>query len=225
MIQVLQINKSYGRQQVLKNVCVSFSQGLIHGIVGRNGSGKTQLFKVICGYVLPDSGEVQVAGQRIGKDRRFPEKMGLLIESPGFLPGYSSLFNLQMLAAMNTRLNKQNLLSLLHQAGLLDAAHKKVGKYSLGMRQRLGLAQALMGKPRLLILDEPFNGLDKRGVEEVRSLLLGLKQEGVTILLARHNPDDIRLLCDTVHEMDAGVLSTVPRPTPDRNGASSSCLR
>ena len=103
MIQVLQINKSYGRQQVLKNVCVSFSQGLIHGIVGRNGSGKTQLFKVICGYVLPDSGEVQVAGQRIGKDRRFPEKMGLLIESPGFLPGYSSLFNLQMLAAMNTR--------------------------------------------------------------------------------------------------------------------------
>ena len=93
------------------------------------------------------------------------------------------------------------------------------------MRQRLGLAQALMGKPRLLILDEPFNGLDKRGVEEVRSLLLGLKQEGVTILLARHNPDDIRLLCDTVHEMDAGVLSTVPRPTPDRNGASSSCLR
>lgn len=209
MIQVRQINKSYGRQQVLKDVSVTFDQGRIHGIVGRNGSGKTQLFKAICGYVLPDSGEVKVAGQRIGKDRRFPEGMGLLIESPGFLPGYSGLFNLQMLAAMNTRLSKQDLLSLLDQVGLKDAAHKKVGKYSLGMRQRLGLAQALMGSPRLLILDEPFNGLDKRGVEEVRSLLLGLKLEGVTILLASHNPDDIRLLCDTVHEMDAGVLSQV----------------
>jgi len=207
MIEISRVNKFYGKQQVLKDVSVSFRPGLIHGLVGRNGSGKTQLFKVICGFVLPDSGEVRVEGRRIGRERRFPQSMGLLIESPGFLPGYSGLFNLQMLAAMNTRLSKSELLAILGQVGLGEAAHRKVGKYSLGMRQRLGLAQALMGRPRLLILDEPFNGLDKRGVEEVRGMLRGLKADGVTILLASHNPEDIRLLCDSVHEMDAGLIS------------------
>ena len=208
-IQIKQVSKAYGRQQVLKNISVSFEQGRIHGLVGRNGSGKTQLFKAICGYVLPDSGEVWVQGKRIGKEADYPPSLGLLIEQPGFLPGYTGLFNLEMLAAMNTRLGRRELLACLELVGLTGAAKKKVSRYSLGMRQRLGLAQALMGNPNLLILDEPFNGLDKNGVEEIRTLLLSLKAEGRTILLASHNPYDIEALCDTVHEMDAGVIRKV----------------
>ena len=208
-IEIINISKAYGRQQVLKNITVSFEQEQIHGLVGRNGSGKTQLFKAICGYVLPDSGEVWVQGKRIGKQVDYPPSLGLLIEHPGFLPGYSGLFNLEMLAAMNTRLGRKDLLACLDQVGLRDAAGKKVSRYSLGMRQRLGLAQALMGSPDLLILDEPFNGLDKSGVEEIRALLLSLKAQGKTILLASHNSYDIEALCDTVHEMESGVIKEV----------------
>lgn len=209
MIDIRDVSKSYGRHRVLRQVSVSFEAGRIHGIVGRNGSGKTQLFKVIVGYVLPDAGSVTVDGQAIGRGRRFPGCMGLLLDTPGFLPSYSGLSNLSMLAAMNTRLRQDALKELMRRVGLGDAIHQRVSQYSLGMRQRLGIAQALMGEPRLLILDEPFNGLDKRGVGEVRALLMQLRDQGVTVLLASHNPEDIRLLCDTVHEMDAGVLTVL----------------
>ena len=210
-IELSHINKTYGRHQVLKDVSVSFARGQIHGIIGRNGSGKTQLFKTICGYVRPDSGLVMVNGRRIGKDAGYPDDMGLLIENPGFLGNYGGLFNLQMLAAMNTRLKKADLAQLMQRVGLGDALRVKVHQYSLGMKQRLGLAQALMNNPSLLILDEPFNGLDKSGVADLRGMLLSLKAEGKTILLASHNPYDIEILCDTIHEMDAGVLSS-PQP-------------
>ena len=208
-IQVKGLSKTYGRQKVLNNIDVAFEQGKIHGLTGRNGSGKTQLFKAICGYVLPDAGEVWVQGKQIGKQADYPPSLGMLIEHPGFLPNYSGLFNLEMLAAMNTRLGKQELIACMVQVGLRDSANKKVSQYSLGMRQRLGLAQALMGNPDLLILDEPFNGLDKSGVEEIRALLLSLKKEGRTILLASHNPYDIEALCDTIHEMEAGDIKEI----------------
>jgi|LFRM01.1.fsa_nt_gb ABC-2 type transport system ATP-binding protein len=199
--------KSYGQHKVLDMVSVSFEQGKIHGIIGRNGSGKTQLFKVICGYVIPDMGEVIVQNRKIGKEADYPESLGLLIENPGFLPGYSGFFNLQMLAAMNTKLHKKDLYRCLELVGLKNATNKKVGKYSLGMKQRLGIAQAILGDPDLLILDEPFNGLDKTGVNEIRNLLKSFVDNGRTILLASHNPYDISLLCETVHEMDAGKIT------------------
>lgn len=209
LIQLKNINKSYGRQQVLKDLCVNFAKGKIHGIIGRNGSGKTQMFKVIAGYVLPDSGEVLVDGQKIGVEVDYPKNLGMLIESPGFLPGYSGLFNLQMLAAMNTKLGKKELLEILKTVGLENAVHKKVGQYSMGMRQRLGIAQAIMDTPSILILDEPFNGLDNAGVKEIRALLLQLRDEGKTILLASHHAEDISSLCDTVHEMEGGVIREI----------------
>lgn len=206
-IQIQRISKTYGKQRVLSDVSASFERGRIHGLIGRNGSGKTQLFKVICGYVVPDSGEVFVGGKQIGKDLQYPASFGLLIDGMGFLPRYSGLFNLQSLAALNTRLGKKDMLHLLDKVGLSEAAYKKVGKYSLGMRQRLGIAQALIGSPEFLLLDEPFIGLDKSGVKDIHILLKSLREQGTTILLASHNPYDIETLCDTVHEMDAGRIN------------------
>lgn len=201
------VTKRYANQIMLSDVSVTFESGRIHGIVGRNGSGKTQLFKAICGYSTPDSGSVTVDGERVGKDVDFPTGVGLLIESPGFLPNYSGLFNLALLAAINTKLSRKELIAVLAMVGLETARNKKVGAYSLGMRQRLGIAQALMGNPKLMILDEPFNGLDNEGVQEIRRLLLSVRQAGKTILLASHNANDIDALCDTVHKMEAGTIS------------------
>lgn len=212
-IQVDALSKAYGQQTVLSNISVEWAAGEIHGVIGRNGSGKTQLFKCICGYVAPDSGTVRVAGCTIGQQAQYPKSLGMLLESPGFLPGYSGLFNLQLLAAINTRLPKKDIIAVLDRVGLSGAGRKHVGKYSLGMRQRLGIAQAIMGNPDLLILDEPFNGLDNQGVKDIRLLLSSLRSEGKTIILASHNMQDIEELCDTVCEMDGGILTqrTAPR--------------
>lgn len=204
------ITKRYGSQTVLRDVSVRFESGKIHGLVGRNGSGKTQLFKVICGYVLPDAGTVTVRGKQVGKDVDFPPDIGLLIESPGFLMNHSGLFNLELLAAINTKLTRDDLVHVMRRVGLEQAVRKKVGTYSLGMRQRLGIAQAIMDDPQIVILDEPFNGLDNEGVISIRKLLLALKESGKTVLLASHNPSDIDALCDTVHRMDAGVMTQQP---------------
>ena len=201
------ITKRYGCQTVLSDVSIQFESGKIHGLIGRNGSGKTPLFKVICGYVVPDAGTVTVHGKQVGKDVDFPPDIGLLIESPGFLMNHSGLFNLELLAAINTRLTRNDLRNVMSQVGLEQAMHKKVGTYSLGMRQRLGIAQAIMDNPQMVILDEPFNGLDNEGVIDIRKLLLELKKRGKTILIASHNPYDIDALCDTVHRMDAGMMT------------------
>ena len=209
IITLEHVSKSYRNQQVLKDVSVSFEKGKIHGIIGRNGSGKTQMFKVIAGYVLPDCGNVIVNGEKIGVKTDYPRDLGMLIETPGFLPAYSGLFNLQMLAAMNTKLTREQLLQALHNVGLEGAVHKKVGQYSLGMRQRLGIAQAIMNEPQVIILDEPFNGLDNAGVKEIRNLLTRLRIEGKTILLSSHHAEDIKALCNTVHEMESGTIQTI----------------
>lgn len=207
VIVVENVVKRYGAQTVLKNVSVSFGKGMIHGIIGRNGSGKTVLFKCICGFIAADGGRVLVDGKQIGKDVDMPKNLGLIIENPGFLPNYSAFRNLKFLAMLQKKITDEDIKETLRKVGLDPESRKWVGKYSLGMRQRLGIAQAIMEDPAILVLDEPFNGLDKHGVEEMRTLLLGLKEQGKTILLASHNSEDIRLLCDRVYEMDAGVLT------------------
>jgi ABC-2 type transport system ATP-binding protein len=208
-IEVKDMTKAYGRQIVLSHISVDWEKGLIHGLIGRNGSGKTQLFKCVCGYVSPDSGTVQVDGKVIGKEVPYPQSMGLLLENPGFLPGYSGLFNLQLLAAIRSKLTKTELITCLQRVGLTNVGRKHYAHYSLGMKQRLGIAQAIMENPNLIILDEPFNGLDNAGVREIRKLLLDLASEGKTILLSSHNAEDINQLCATVHEMEAGVIRRI----------------
>lgn len=205
-IEVQNVVKRFRDQVVLKNVSISFEKGQIHGIVGRNGSGKTVLFKCICGLMHPEEVVILVNGKRVGRDVDMPEDIGAIIEAPGFLPNYSGYKNLRFLANIRRKIGKEEILNVLKTVGLDPESRKHVGKYSLGMRQRLGIAQAIMEDPEILILDEPMNGLDNAGVQDIRALLLELKAQGKTILLASHNHEDIAALCDTVHEMDGGVL-------------------
>ena len=205
-IEVQNVVKRFRDQVVLKNVSISFEKGQIHGIVGRNGSGKTVLFKCICGLMHQEEGVIFVNGKRVGRDVDMPEDIGAIIEAPGFLPNYSGYKNLRFLANIRRKIGKEEILNVLKTVGLDPESRKHVGKYSLGMRQRLGIAQAIMEDPEILILDEPMNGLDNAGVQDIRALLLELKAQGKTILLASHNHEDIAALCDTVHEMDGGVL-------------------
>lgn len=201
--------KKFKEEQVLKGITHSFEKGNIHGIVGFNGSGKTVMFKCICGFLRPEEGHIWVNGQEVGKDVDFPPSLGMIIENPGFLPRLTGLANLKRLAAINRVIKEQEIRETIRKVGLDPDSFKKVGEYSLGMRERLGIAQALMEDPQLLILDEPFNGLDKRGAADVYALLSELKERGKTILLAAHNLANMEELCDTVCEMDAGVLTRI----------------
>ena len=205
-ISVKDVGLTIKKDVILSNINVEFERGKIHGLIGRNGSGKTMLMKCICGFVRPTKGHVIFDGKRIGKDTDFPENAGIIIETPGFIPYYSGYRNLKILAGLNRKIGKEEIMETLELVGLKGAEKKLVRKYSLGMRQRLGLAQAIMEQPQILILDEPMNGLDNKGVEEMRQILLGLKEEGKTILLVSHNSEDIKVLCDTIHEMDHGEI-------------------
>ena len=196
-------------ETVLKHVSAEFERERIHGIVGSNGSGKTVLFKCIAGFMCPNEGQIFCDYLQIGKDTDFPPDTGLIIETPGFLLDKSGYTNLKILASLRNTIGDKQIRSTLRRVDLDPDSRKPVGKYSLGMRQRLGIAQAIMENPWLLILDEPFNGLDKRGAEEMRSLLKTLRAEGKTILLASHNSTDIDELCDSVYEMDAGILTKI----------------
>ena len=201
------LRKSFGEEEILHGICREFETGKIHGIVGNNGSGKTVMMKCICGFLRPDEGHVFVNGLEVGKDIDFPENMGLIIETPGFLPGVTGMKNLKLLASLRGIADDRRIRQTIERVGLDSKLRKPVSKYSLGMRQRLGIAQAIMEDPSLLILDEPFNGLDKHGVAKIRSLIKELRAEGKTILLASHNQADIDELCDTVCEMDAGYMT------------------
>lgn len=207
-INVENVTKTY-KETVLSGVSVSFEKGQIHGIIGRNGSGKTMLIKVICGFVRPDNGSVTVNGKVVGKDVDFPQNVGVIIEAPGFLPTLSAYNNLAYLASLRNVIGKDEIRNSISLVGLDPDDKKHVGKYSLGMKQRLGLAQAIMENPDILILDEPMNGLDKIGVSEMRDLFLRFKSEGKTIIIVSHNSEDISMLCDTVHEMDRGVMEKI----------------
>lgn len=205
-VKIKNMSKKIDNTLILSNINLTLSQGKIYGIVGRNGSGKSMLFKTICGLINPTEGEIYVFGKRISKGQ-LAEDTGVIIEIPGFLPQYSGLFNLQMLASINNKVTTNKIKETILLVGLDPNDKRPVKKYSLGMKQRLGIAQALMESPRLLILDEPMNSLDSDGVNDVRNILLKLKDKSITILLASHNKDDIETLCDQVYTMENGKLT------------------
>lgn len=196
--------KKFDKYTVLDHVNITCNKGEICGIVGRNGSGKTVLFKSICGFVKLNEGTITVNGKVMGKDLRVLKKAGIIIEEPGFLRNKSGMKNLEYLYMINNKRDKKYLRSVMENVGLDPYSRKKVGKYSLGMRQRLAIAQATMEDQDIIILDESMNGLDNHGVQEVREYLLHLKEQGKTILIASHNREDIDVLCDRVYEMDNG---------------------
>ena len=209
MIKVNNVSLKIKKDMILRGINAEFERGKIHGIIGRNGSGKTMLMKCICGFIKPTEGEITVAGKRIGVDCDFPESVGVIIETPEFIPYYTGFKNLKLLADIRRKISDEDIRRSIELVGLDPKLKKSVKKYSLGMRQRLGLAQAIMEDPDLLILDEPMNGLDKDGVGEMRKHLLDLKAQGKTILIASHSAEDIDVLCDGVVEMDKGKMERV----------------
>lgn len=206
VIEVSHVNKNFRDNKVLKDVSLRCESGKIYGLVGHNGSGKTVLFKIICGFLSCDEGTVSVDGKIMGKDKDMLTEAGIIIEDPGFLRNWSAYHNLEFLYTIRNKKDKVYLYSVLKKVGLDPKMKRPVGKFSLGMRQRFAIAQAIMEDPGILILDEPMNGLDKNGVEEIRRLLLQMKQENKLIILASHNREDIDVLCDEVYEMEDGVL-------------------
>ncbi len=207
VIEVKHASKKIKEVQILTDVNLNIQKGEICGIIGRNGSGKTVLLKSICGFMPLTEGEILQNGKRIGTDTEFIEDAGFIIENPSFLPMKSGYKNLKYLASIRNLADEKRIRECLELVGLAEDADKAVGKYSMGMRQRLGIAQAIMENPSIIILDEPMNGLDNQGVEEMRNLFLKLKEEGKTFLIVSHNREDIEMLCDHVYMMDHGVLS------------------
>lgn len=209
MIRVENVNLKIEKNTILNSVTMQVNKGEIVALIGRNGSGKTMLMKCICGFVKTTSGSIFVNKKKVGKEIDFPERMGVIIETPGFISQYSGMKNLWLLAKLNSTLTKNEIAKTMEMVGLNPKLKRHVGKYSLGMRQRLGIAQAIMENPDILILDEPMNGLDYQGVEDVRKLLLNLKEQGKTILIASHNTEDIAVLCDHVWEMKSGEIKQI----------------
>ena len=209
MIEIENLSLTMKKQVILSDINLSFEKGKIHGLIGRNGSGKTMLMKCILGFIRPSQGTIWVDHKKIGKEVDFPPHTGVIIETPGFIPHYSGYKNLKVLAELNGKIDRGQIIHTMELVGLNPNLRRPIKKYSLGMRQRLGIAQAIMESPDILILDEPMNGLDKHGVEDMRKLLVQLKEEGTTILVASHNPLDIEILCDEVYEMDAGAITKV----------------
>lgn len=206
VINIYHMSKKIKKAIILDDITVSFESGKIYGLIGRNGSGKTMLLRTICGLAMPTQGTVTVNQKKIGQDVEIPESLGVIIEVPGFLPDKTGLENLCYLAGLKNKIGNEEISACMKLCGLDPVSKKRVSKYSLGMRQRLGIAQAIMENPQILLLDEPMNGLDNEGVEDVKKLLKKLKQEGKLIILASHHLEDINELCDKVYRMEQGRL-------------------
>lgn len=206
MIEIRHVSLKMKKKEILCDISAGFADGEIHGLVGRNGCGKTMLMKCICGFVRPTFGTICVNGKIVGKDVDFPEKLGVIIETPVFIPYLSGYRNLKILSEYRHYISKQEIYEVLGTVGLEKVSKLPVRKYSLGMRQRLGIAQAIMENPDVLVLDEPFNGLDRQGVLEMREILLGMCEKGKNIVIASHSEEDIGVLCNNVLHMENGRL-------------------
>ena len=214
MIQLDSVSKHYRHENVLSEITLHFTGRVIYGLVGPNGCGKTTLMRCICGFTRPSSGTVTVLGKRIGKDCDFAPSTGIIIETPGFLPHENARRNLTMLAGISGKASRERVDEVLRLVGLEPEEKKPVGKYSLGMRQRLAIAQAILEDPQILILDEPFNGLDQDGITNIHALLQTLKEQGKCILLASHSATDIAQACDVVYAFHQGRLENAKACNP-----------
>lgn len=205
--------KNYSKQikgrMVLNNINYTFESGKIYGMFGRNGSGKTMLMRAIAGLIYPTTGEVIIDGKLLHKDISFPENMGVIIENMELMPQYDGFTNLKLLSKIRKKANDDDINLALKKVGLSDAGKKKVKEYSLGMKQKLSIAQAIFEKPQILLLDEPTNALDEKSIQDVRNIFLEFKEEGAIIIVASHNKEDISLLSDVKIEMEQGRIKVV----------------
>ena len=206
MIEISNVSKHYGKTPVLRNISAQLQSGIIYGLVGANGCGKTTLMRCICGFAKPDAGFVRVDGKVIGKHCDFAPSMGIIIETPGFLSHMTARQNLSILSRITGKVSDSQISDVIRRVGLDPDDRKPVGKYSLGMRQRLGIAQSLLENPTALLSDEPFNGLDAAGIADIHRLLQERKSLGNTILLVSHSEADIAKACDCVLHMEKGQI-------------------
>ena len=210
IIELDRVSKAFARRTILNDATLTIEAGHSVGIVGSNGSGKSVLFQIICGFLTPDSGTVRVRGNMLGGNRDFPENMGVLINSPGFISLDTGLQNLRYLAGIRGVIGDREIRSAMKKVGLDPDDRTRVEHYSLGMKQKLGLAQAIMEGQDILILDEPFNALDYKTYNDVKEIIRTLQAEGKTILMTSHNYEDIETLCDEVYVLEDGNLGTLP---------------
>lgn len=208
-IEVKNVSKQFGGQPVLEDVSLTIDYGTTVGLVGANGSGKSVLFKAICGMVKPDSGSIIVEGVTLGDRTDFPVNIGVFINSPGFIGIYNGFKNLKFLANIRGIIDDSQIREAMRKVGLDPDNKTKVDNYSLGMKQKLGLAQAIMENQEILVLDEPFNALDFQTYNDVKEIVRLLQAEGKTILLTSHNYDDIEQLCDVVYIIDNRRIAPV----------------
>lgn len=216
-IELNGVSKKFGRRTILRNISLSVEQGETIGLVGANGSGKSVLFKILCGFETPDRGSVYVRGKKLGAENRdFPENMGVFINSPGFISIYSGFQNLKYLADIQGRISDEEIRDAMSRMGLDPNNKTKVASYSLGMKQKLGLAQAVMEGQDILVLDEPFNALDYKTYEDVKSIIRMLKAEGKTIFLTSHHFKDIEQLCNRVYAIEDGQVFPITEEIAER---------
>lgn len=209
IVKLEHVKKAYKGNVLFTDLNFQVQRGESCAIVGANGSGKSVLLKMICGLVRPDDGNVIVRGEKV-EDGKFPKDIGVILDNAGFLPNETGLKNLSIIAGILKKVTREELEATMCLVGLNPASQVKVGKYSLGMKQRLAIAQALMEKPSLLILDEPFNAIDPDTVMDFQSLLGRLnKEEGVTLLMTSHRQEDIQGLCKSIYQIDSKSLKSI----------------
>lgn len=209
-VELNAIGKVFRSHTVFEDISLTVPQGNITGISGPNGAGKSILLRIICGLVQPTSGQVSVFGQRIGRDADFPARTGALIDAPGFVPNWSAEKNLRMLAEINGKVDAQRIAQVLSIVGLAENSRQPVGTFSVGMQKRLGIAQAILDEPDLLLLDEPTDSIDQDGWKGIYEYLIALKESGTAILLTSNKLDEINILCDQAYLLKDKKLTPVP---------------
>lgn len=208
MIEIKNVSKTIDKQQVLKDINLTLEDGKTYAIIGHNGSGKSMLLRLICGLISPDTGNVLINKEEL-KNNINKYNFGVLIEKPKFLNNLTGFENLEILASINNKINSNDIDQILKTVDLYDEKDKKYRNYSLGMKQKLGIAQALMENPDIILLDEPFSALDKQSTKKIRELILKLKKQDKLIIIATHSKEDVNLLCDEVLEMESGMIEKV----------------
>lgn len=206
-IEIKHVTKVIKKTKVIDNVNFTFEGGKIYGLSGKNGCGKTMLMRLISGLIYPTDGEIVIDGKILGKDCSFPESIGLLIENPAFLDEYTAYENLKMLNGIGgKKIDKEGITQLLNSVGLDPLDNRKYYKFSLGMRQRLGIAAAIMGEPDIILLDEPINAIDAEGVSDIRDLIRGLRDEGRVIIIACHDKEEMEYMADEIIYLKSGKI-------------------
>lgn len=208
-LEIKNLCKTFDNNQVLNDINLEMNSGHIYGFIGRNGSGKSVLLKIICGFYMPTSGMILQDGVDYSKEGRFPENTRALIEKPKFIPDLTGYENLELLASIQNKIGKEEIINTLEKLNLTKEMNKNFSKYSLGTKQKLGIAQALMEDPDMIILDEPFNGVENSTANDIRKLLIEEKKKGKLIIIASHIKEDIETLSDEVYEFDGGKVTKI----------------